>query len=125
LFAELDFVRIILPCAVSYSSKEQVSDISLFKNSVCIYRFIVEQNEYFELLGFFNDEYESVSCVCLAHQYRHLVQFVHEVEVSYSLPTINRFENTVKNNRQRTYNVTLTSVRDTTDPVESNNYYTF
>jgi hypothetical protein len=41
LFAELHISRITLPRGVSYSSKEQVSGISLFNTSAGKYRFTV------------------------------------------------------------------------------------
>jgi len=47
LSAEHHFARTTPPRAVSYSSKTQVSDISLFNIFVGIYRFIVEKNYNF------------------------------------------------------------------------------
>ena len=67
LSAELAFSRINLPRGISYSSKEQVSNVRLLNSSVGKFRFIVGHSYCFESLGLFNNEYESVYCACLAY----------------------------------------------------------
>jgi hypothetical protein len=42
----------------------------------------------FYILGLFNYEYESVCCVCLAHQYTYPVHIVDEIKACYMVYTI-------------------------------------
>jgi len=57
------------------------------------------------------------SIVSVLHICTQMLYTSYEIEVSCYLSTINRFENIVKQDRQRTCNLTLRSVHATTVPV--------